>query len=89
MRRSISPLTLLFASVSAILGSGWLFASFYTARLAGPSVILAWILGGFAVVVIAFVFAELCALLPVTGSSTRIPQYTHGVFVSFLFSWFI
>ena len=89
MNRSISSLTLLFAAVSAILGSGWLFSAYYTAKLAGPGAILSWVLGGGAVIVVAFVFAELSTMLPITGSSTRIPQFTHGTIVSFIFSWMI
>ncbi len=34
-------------------------------------------------------FAEISAMLPITGSSTRIPQFTHGTVVSFIFSWMI
>ena len=89
MKRSLSTTTMLFASVSAILGSGWLFSAYYTSLLAGPAALLAWLIGGLAVIVVAFVFAELSAMLPITGSSTRIPQFTHGTIVSFIFSWMI
>ncbi|QHG92235.1 APC family permease [Coxiella endosymbiont of Amblyomma sculptum] len=89
LKRSISPFSLLLTSVSAILGSGWLFAAYYTSELAGPSAIFSWIIGGTASTIIAFVFAELCATLPITGASIRIPHYTHGTLVSFLFSWII
>lgn len=89
MRRTISSWALLFTSVSAILGSGWLFAAYYTAKLAGPAAILAWLIGGAVVAIVAFVFAELCAMVPISGSSTRIPHYTHGTVVSFVFSWII
>jgi len=89
MRRSISSTALLFASVSAILGSGWLFAAYYTSILAGPAAIFSWLIGGAALIIVAFTFAELSAMLPIMGSSTRIPQYTHGTVVSFLFSWII
>jgi len=89
MRRSISTTALLFASISAILGSGWLFAAYYTSLLAGPAAILSWLIGGAALAVVAFTFAEMSAMLPITGSSTRIPQYTHGTVVSFLFAWII
>ncbi len=88
-KRSISAFALLFASVSAILGSGWLFAVYYTSILAGPGAILSWVIGGVGVIIVGFVFAELCALLPITGASTRIPQYTHGGIVGFIFSWII
>lgn len=88
-QRSISATSMLFASVSAILGSGWLFSAYYTSLLAGPAALVAWLLGGLAVIIVAFVFAELSAMLPITGSSTRIPQFTHGTVVSFIFSWMI
>ena len=60
-----------------------------TAKNAGPAAIISWLIGGAAVVIIAFVFAELSSMIPITGSSTRIPQYTHGSIVSFIFSWMI
>ena len=89
IKRSISPIALLFSSVSAILGSGWLFSAYFTSQLAGPAALLAWVIGGVTSIVIAFVFAELCTAFPVTGSSTRIPLLSHGTLVSFVFSWVI
>lgn len=88
-KRSITPIGLLLTSISAIIGSGWLFSAFYSAKLAGPAALISWIIGAAAAICIAFVFAELCAMLPITGSSTRIPRFTHGNLVSFLFSWII
>ena len=89
MKRSISTFGLLLTSVSAIIGSGWLFSAYYTASIAGPAAILSWVIGGVSLVIVAFVFAEICGMLPVTASSTRIPQYTHGTIVSFMFAWMI
>jgi len=89
MQRSISSTALLFASISAILGSGWLFAAYYTSLLAGPAALISWVIGGAALAIVAFTFAETSAMLPITGSSTRIPHYTHGTLVSFLFAWII
>ena len=89
IKRSISPLGLLMASISAIIGSGWLFSAFYTSRIAGPAALISWLIGGLSLIIVAFVFAEICTLIPITGSSTRIPQFTHGTLVSFLFSWII
>lgn len=89
MKRTISPFALLLTSISAIIGSGWLFSSYFTAELAGPAALLSWIIGGIFIIIVAFVFAELCAMLPVSGSSVRIPQFTHGSIVSFIFAWMI
>ncbi|CAL7959252.1 Amino acid permease [Gammaproteobacteria bacterium] len=89
VKRSVSVVSLLFASISAIIGSGWLFSSYYAAICAGSASVLSWILGGLAILIIAFVFGEICSLLPITGFSARVPQYTHGTVVGFIFSWII
>lgn len=86
MKRSISSTALLFTSVSAIIGSGWLFSSYYAATLAGPASLLSWLLGGAVSIIIAFVFGEICSLLPITGFSARVPQFTHGTVVGVVFS---
>lgn len=87
--RSLKTLSLLFASVSAIMGSGWLFAAYHTTVAAGPASILAWIIGAACIIIVAFTFAELSAFVPVTGASIRVPRYTHGVLVGFIFSWIL
>ena len=74
-------------SVNAIIGSGWLFAPLYAAKIAGPAVIISWVIGGFAAILIAFTFAELTTMLPVAGGTARIPQLSHGIFASFILSW--
>ena len=88
-KRNISTGGLLFAAVSSILGSGWLFAAKDTASFAGPASIISWIIGTILMIIIAFVFAEICTMIPVVGSSTRIPQITHGRLISFVFAWII
>ncbi len=89
IHRSINTFSLLLTSISAIIGSGWLFSAYYTAKIAGPAASLAWLIGGLFAVVIAFVFAEICSMIPVSGSSVRIPHYTHGSVLSFMFAWII
>ena len=89
IKRQVSSFALLLASVSAILGSGWLFSAYFAASIAGPDAVFSWIIGGAFIMLIAFVFAELAAMIPISGSSVRVPQYTHGTLVSFMFSWLI
>lgn len=89
MKRSVGTLPLLFTSVSAILGSGWLFAAFYAGKIAGPAALLGWIIAGLCIIFIAFVFAELSTMLPVMGSSARNPHITHGTVVGFMYGWII
>ena len=91
LEKSISPLGLLFISVSSIMGSGWLFSAFYATQNAGPASIVSWLVGGVFMLIVAFTFAEVFSTLPVSGASVRIPQISHGnvvgIFCSLAF-WF-
>lgn len=85
--RRLSPVTLFMLSLNGIIGSGWLFAPLYAAKIAGPAALFSWTIGGLAAMLIAFTFAELSTLFPVAGGTAHLPQITHGPLVSFLLSW--
>lgn len=87
VKRSVGPMGLLFLAVGSIVGSGWLFGPFFAAQVAGPSAVLAWILGGVLMIFVALTFAELAAMFPVTGGSIQFLQVSHGTLVSFTFAW--
>jgi len=87
LHRRLFPGTLLMLSMNAIIGSGWLLAPLYAAKIAGPAAIFSWMIGGLAVILIAFTFAELSAMFPVAGGTARIPQLSHGALVGFVLSW--
>lgn len=87
LSRRISPVTLFMLSMNGIIGSGWLFAPLYAAKIAGPASLISWVIGGFAAVLIAFTFAELSTMLPIAGGTAHIPQLSHGALASFLLSW--
>src|SRR3989338_9695811 len=89
MQRSVGVLALLFTAVSAILGSGCLFSAYYASQIAGPAALLSWVIAAVAIIFVAFVFAELTAMLPVMGASTRIPHVTHGTVTGFMYAWII
>ena len=87
LTRRISPFALFVLGINAIVGSGWLFAPMYAAKIAGSAAIISWIIGGGAAMLIAFTFAELSVMLPVAGGTAQIPELSHGRFVSFILSW--
>jgi amino acid transporter len=87
LHRRFSPLNLLLISINGMVGSAWLFAPLYAAKLAGPHAIYAWLVGGFVTVLIALTFAELSVFLPIAGGSSRFPQLSHGTLTSFIMSW--
>ena len=85
--RVIGPLGLTFVAVGGVVGSGWLFGPLFAARVAGPSAIIAWLLGGAMVLVTALPFAEVAAMLPVVGGLGRLPQFSHGSVVGMFIGW--
>ena len=88
-KRSLGWGSLLFAAIGGMLGSAWLFSPLYAAQLAGPGAVLAWIIGGGLMLVLAMTFAELVSMLPVSGGNARFAFLSHGPLAGFMFSWIV
>ncbi|MBV6699664.1 APC family permease [Kitasatospora aureofaciens] len=88
LRREVGVIGLLWASVGAIIGSGWLFGAQKAAVAAGPAALLSWGIGAAAIVLLALVHAELGGLFPVAGGTARYPHYAFGGFAGMSFGWF-
>ena len=87
LKRNIGTWGMLFAALGGIIGSGWLFGPFYVAQIAGPAAILAWVIGGCLMMVVAMTFAELSSTFPMTGGTIRFLHLSHGPLVSFSMAW--
>ena len=87
LNRSIGLTGLTFVAVSGIIGSGWLFAPLLTSQLAGPSSVVAWLIGGVAMLILALCFAEATSVMPVAGGIARLPHFTHGDVTSSVLGW--
>lgn len=84
--REISLLGLILIGTGSMIGSGWLFGSFFSAQLAGPSAILAWGIAAIVSFIIALPLAEIGTLFPVSGSFIEVTYLTHGQLSGFLLS---
>lgn len=87
MNRSIGLVGFTFIGVSGILGSGWLFSPLLTSQLAGPASIISWMIGAAGMLLLAFCFAEVSALVPIAGGIVRIPHITHGYLTANMLGW--
>lgn len=87
LHRSITPVALMFTGLSSIIGSGWLFGAYNTAKLAGPAALVAWLIGMVMMLVIALTYIELGTMFPESGAMGRYTQYSHGSFAGFIASW--
>lgn len=87
LHRRFTPLNMLLLSINGTIGSAWLFAPLYAAKIAGSAAVIAWIIGGIATIFIALTFTELSTFIPVAGGSMQLPQLSHGELTSFTMSW--
>jgi amino acid transporter len=78
---------LLFLSVTALIGSGWLFAALASSSVAGPAAIVSWLVGGVLVILIAFTYMEPAGMLPRSGAIVRYPALTHGPYTGWILGW--
>jgi amino acid transporter len=88
LKREIGFVGAVWASESSIIGSGWLFGALYAAQAAGPAAIIAWVIGGVAVVILGLIHAELGAMYPVSGGTARFPHFAFGSFAGMSFGFF-
>src|ERR1700729_2966815 len=88
LKREMGFIGAVWASESSIIGSGWLFGALYAAQAAGPAAIIAWVIGGVAVVILALIHAELGAMYPVTGGTARFPHFAFGTVAGISFGFF-
>jgi amino acid transporter len=87
LRQTIGFWQLTAISFSGVIGSGWLLAALYAAQAAGPDAMVTWLVGGFALLLIALVMVELGASRPESGGLVRWPYYTNGRLVATLVGW--
>lgn len=75
-----------FLCISTIIGSGWLFAPYKAAQVAGPASLLSWIIGAIIVGFLAMCFSELAALYPQRGLAAIVPTLSHNKYFGFPFA---
>jgi len=77
-----------WASETSIIGSGWLFGSYFAANAIGSVAILCWIIAGIAVIILALIHAELGGMYPVSGGTARFPHFAYGSIAGISFGFF-
>ncbi|WP_051940874.1 APC family permease [Phaeacidiphilus oryzae] len=87
LKRDMGIVSLLFAGVGSIIGSGWLFGALNAAKLAGPSSILSWLIGAVMILLIGLCFSELGPMIPLSGGVVRFPHFSFGSFASYAMGW--
>ncbi len=87
LRKELGVVELTMASVTGMVGSGWLFSAFYASSIAGPYSIISWLLGAVIIVTLALVYAELGSRMPMAGAAAAYPYYTNGNVAGTINAW--
>lgn len=84
--KKIGLVSAIFINVSAMIGSGWLFAPYLSAKIAGGGAIIAWLLAAVIIFLLGMIFSEIAGLYPKRGLMAIVPTLTHNSTFAFPFS---
>ncbi len=78
LRRGLSRSQLIVLGIAGAVGTGALFSTAGRAALAGPGVVLSWLIGAIMYTFIGLTYVDLALLYPEAGGPSRYSLYTHG-----------
>jgi basic amino acid/polyamine antiporter, APA family len=87
LKRAVSSTQLTAMGVGAIIGTGIFVVVGEGAKIAGPAVILSFVLAAVACVFSALSYAELASSIPVSGSAYTYTYATLGEIVAWIIGW--
>lgn len=87
LKRDLGTWDLTLLGVGAVVGTGIFVLSGTGAIMAGPGVILSFIVAGLACLFAALTYAEFASTVPVSGSAYTYAYATLGEFFAFLIGW--
>ncbi len=89
MKRELGLWGLTAMGITGVVGSGWLFAAFFAAKLAGPAAVVAWLIGGGLMVLTGLCFAEVATAYPLSGGGAQLATATHGRTIGLVSMWLL
>lgn len=88
LSRTLGPVSIVAIGVGAIIGAGiFVLTGTAAARHAGPAIVLSFALAGVACALVALCYAELSAMLPVSGSTYAFTYAALGELPAWVIGW--
>src|SRR3989338_4225577 len=88
LRRVLGPVQLTSLGIGAIIGAGIFVATGAAARnVAGPALMLSYVVAGLTCVFAALCYAEFASMVPVAGSAYTYAYATLGEFFAWIIGW--
>ncbi|HEY0184490.1 MAG TPA: amino acid permease [Rhodopila sp.] len=88
LSKTLGPLSITAMGIGAIIGAGiFVLTGTAAARYAGPAIMLSFVLGGIVCTFVGLCYAELAAMLPVSGSTYTYTYATLGELAAWIIGW--
>src|SRR5256886_2726127 len=87
LKRTLGPFQLTALGVGAIIGAGIFVLSGLGASLAGPGLMLSFVLSGMGCAFAALCYAEFAAMIPLAGSAYTYAYATLGELFAWIIGW--
>src|ERR1700712_2101667 len=88
LSKSLGALSIMAIGIGAIIGAGiFVLTGTAAAQYAGPGIMLSFMLAGVACALVGLCYAELAAILPVSGSTYTYTYATMGELVAWVIGW--
>ena len=84
LKRALSPLQIQLLSIGGVIGVGLFYGSGVALTLAGPAVVLDYVIGGVVVAIVMRALGEMTVEEPIAGSFSRFAENTMGPMMGFL-----
>jgi APA family basic amino acid/polyamine antiporter len=88
LKRVLGPLNLIALGIGAVIGAGiFVITGSAAAQFAGPAIALSFVLAGLGCAFAGLCYAELAALIPISGSAYTYGYASLGEFVAWIIGW--
>jgi len=87
LKRQLGPIQLTLLGIGAVIGTGIFVLTAEAGQKAGPGMMLAFVIAAVVCALAALAYAELAAMLPVSGSAYTYSYGVLGEFVAWVVGW--
>jgi len=87
LKKELGPFQLVMLGIGAIIGTGIFVLTAEAAQKAGPGMMASFVIAGFVCAVTALCYAELAAMVPVSGSAYTYAYAVLGEIIAWMVGW--
>jgi APA family basic amino acid/polyamine antiporter len=88
LKRSLGPVNLIMLGIGAVIGAGiFSITGTAAAHYAGPGIVYSFVIGGVLCALAGLCYAEMAAMVPISGSAYSYSYATMGELVAWIIGW--